>query len=112
MNELASEITQILQILAFPCSPSLESVVIFAPPRVPVGGVEQERDASRATMFPTSEVCMEQRATGDSSTTAAGSRSSGTPREGRGVWVLTAYGISGLAMFGILVYYFSSYVTH
>jgi len=33
-------------------------------------------------------------------------------REGRGVWVLTAYGISGLALFGILLYYFSTYVTH
>ncbi|MBV9572930.1 MAG: hypothetical protein JOY93_02660 [Acidobacteriales bacterium] len=32
-------------------------------------------------------------------------------REGRNVWVLTAYGISGLALFGILVYYFSTYVT-
>ncbi|HXM24200.1 MAG TPA: hypothetical protein VN948_23290 [Terriglobales bacterium] len=41
-----------------------------------------------------------------------GSQSSGTPREGRGVWVLTAYGISGLALFGILVYYFSTYVTN
>lgn len=32
-------------------------------------------------------------------------------REGRGAWVLTAYGISGLALFGILLYYFSTYVT-
>lgn len=31
--------------------------------------------------------------------------------EGRGVWVLTAYGISGLALFGILLYYFSTYIT-
>jgi len=57
------------------------------------------------------EVCMEQRSVGNSSTAASGSRS--VPhREGRGVWVLTAYGISGLALFGILVYYFSTYVTH
>jgi hypothetical protein len=42
-----------------------------------------------------------------------GSGSSQTPHhEGRGVWVLTAYGISGLALFGILLYYFSVYVTH
>lgn len=34
------------------------------------------------------------------------------PHEGRGAWVLTAYGISGLALFGILVYYFSDFVTH
>jgi hypothetical protein len=31
--------------------------------------------------------------------------------EGRGAWVLTAYGISGLALFGVLIYYFSVYVT-
>jgi hypothetical protein len=55
---------------------------------------------------------MEHRSLGNSSTSAAGSRSSGTHREGRGVWVLTAYGISGLALFGILVYYFSTYVTN
>jgi hypothetical protein len=29
----------------------------------------------------------------------------------RNVWVLTAYGVSGLALFGVLMYYFSSYVT-
>jgi hypothetical protein len=105
------KLPKILQISVFPCLPDRESVVIFAPPHVPVGGVEQERDASRATKFLTSEVCMEQRAS-SSSTAAPGSQSSGTPREGRGVWVLTAYGISGLAMFGILFYYFSTYVTH
>jgi hypothetical protein len=55
---------------------------------------------------------MEQPASGNSSTAVRGSQSSGTHREGRGVWVLTAYGISGLALFGILVYYFSTYVTH
>jgi hypothetical protein len=54
---------------------------------------------------------MEQRSIGDSSTAAAGSRPS-AQREGRGAWVLTAYGISGLALFGILIYYFSTYVTH
>jgi hypothetical protein len=32
--------------------------------------------------------------------------------EGRGAWVLTAYGICGLALFGVLIYYFSVYVTH
>jgi hypothetical protein len=55
---------------------------------------------------------MEQQSLGNSSTAAPGSRSSGKQREGRGVWVLTAYGISGLALFGILVYYFSTYVTN
>jgi hypothetical protein len=49
---------------------------------------------------------MEQRATG---TTSA---NSSTPhREGRNVWVLTAYGVSGLILFGILAYYFSDFVT-
>ena len=32
--------------------------------------------------------------------------------EGRGAWVLTAYGISGLALFGILAYFFSDYIAH
>ncbi len=33
-------------------------------------------------------------------------------REGRGAWVLTAYGISGLALFAILAYFFSDYIAH
>ena len=32
--------------------------------------------------------------------------------EGRGAWVLTAYSISGLALFGVLAYFFSEYVAH
>ena len=32
--------------------------------------------------------------------------------EGRGTWVLTLYGISGLALFGVLLYFFSTYVTN
>lgn len=32
--------------------------------------------------------------------------------EGRGAWVLTAYGISGLVLFGLLAYFFSNYVAH
>jgi hypothetical protein len=55
---------------------------------------------------------MDDRALGNSSASAVNPQSSGFPRESRGVWVLTAYGISGLALFGILVYYFSTYVTH
>jgi hypothetical protein len=55
---------------------------------------------------------MEQRTAGNSPSDASGSGSSQTPHhEGRGVWVLTAYGISGLALFGVLIYYFSVYVT-
>jgi hypothetical protein len=53
---------------------------------------------------------MEHQALSDSS--SAGSKTPAKHREGRGFWVLTAYGVSGLAMFGILVYYFSTYVTH
>jgi len=34
------------------------------------------------------------------------------PCEGRKFWVLTAYGISGLALFGVLAYYFSDFVSH
>lgn len=33
-------------------------------------------------------------------------------KEGRGAWVLTAYGISGLALFGVLAYFFSDYIAH
>jgi hypothetical protein len=29
---------------------------------------------------------------------------------GRGAWVLTAYGISALALFGVLAYFFSDYI--
>jgi hypothetical protein len=39
---------------------------------------------------------------------AAGSKK----REGRGAWVLTAYGISGLILFGILAYFFSDFIAH
>jgi hypothetical protein len=55
---------------------------------------------------------MDHQSLGNSSTASSDSRSSATHREGRGAWVLTAYGISGLALFGILFYYFSTYVTH
>jgi hypothetical protein len=52
---------------------------------------------------------MDDRALGNSSTVATNSQSS---RGTRSVWVLTAYGISGLALFGILLYYFSTYVAN
>jgi hypothetical protein len=54
---------------------------------------------------------MEQEAAGNSPNSTAGTDSSEVHREGRGAWVLTAYGISGLALFGVLMYYFSVYVT-
>jgi hypothetical protein len=33
-------------------------------------------------------------------------------REGRGAWVLTCYGICGLALFGVLAYFFSDFISH
>jgi hypothetical protein len=87
-------------------------VVTFAASTLAYSAVWGKSDASRATNVSTSEVCVENRALGNSSTDARGSQSSAVHREGRGVWVLTAYGISGLALFGILFYYVSSYVTH
>lgn len=40
------------------------------------------------------------------------SKPSASRREGRGAWVLTAYGISGLALFGLLAYFFSDFIAH
>jgi hypothetical protein len=38
-------------------------------------------------------------------------QSSATRRlAGRGAWVLTAYGISALALFGVLAYFFSDFI--
>ncbi len=31
---------------------------------------------------------------------------------GRGAWVLTAYGICGLVLFGLLAYFFSDFIAH
>ncbi len=52
---------------------------------------------------------MENRALGSSTT--ASSTSTATHHEGRNFWVLTAYAVSGLAMFGVLIYYVSAYIT-
>jgi hypothetical protein len=51
---------------------------------------------------------MENRALG-SSTTASSQTT--MHHEGRHVWVLTAYAVSGLALFGVLIYYVSAYIT-
>jgi hypothetical protein len=40
------------------------------------------------------------------------SGTAGKHREGRGAWVLTAYGVSGLALFGVLAYFFSDFIAH
>lgn len=57
---------------------------------------------------------MEDRASDVSSSISQQSLSSSgiRRREGRGAWVLTAYGISGLALFGLLAYFFSDYIAH
>lgn len=46
----------------------------------------------------------------DSSPSAA--QKAPVKHEGRNVWILTAYGISGLALIGVLAYYFSDFITH
>ncbi len=55
---------------------------------------------------------MEPRALGSSSSATTTEKSQTIQREGRNVWILTAYGISGLALIGVLAYYFSDFVTH
>jgi len=55
---------------------------------------------------------MEHRALADSSATSSATQTHSKPHEGRSVWVLTAYGISGLALMGVLAYYFSAYLTN
>jgi hypothetical protein len=44
--------------------------------------------------------------------TEQSSTSTSIKREGRGAWVLTAYGLSGLALFGVLAYFFSDFISH
>jgi hypothetical protein len=62
---------------------------------------------SCATIFPFGGFGMEGRAPVVSS-----SSTSVKHHEGRGAWVLTAYGIVGLALFGVLAYFFSDYISH
>jgi len=47
-----------------------------------------------------------------SSTASTSATVKSHPHEGRNFWVLTAYGISGLVLFGILAYYFSDFISH
>jgi hypothetical protein len=51
---------------------------------------------------------MEDRSSGIPSTDSQSTLSS--KREGRGAWVLTAYGICGLILFGVLAYFFSDFI--
>src|SRR5579862_5307816 len=82
----------------------IKYVVISRPSRLPGWATRANCDGLLAiTVLRTLEVGMEQRAPGNSP--ASGTQSSGTHHEGRGAWVLTAYGVSGLALFGILIYY-------
>lgn len=55
---------------------------------------------------------MEDRAPVISSTEQSSTTSALRKHEGRGAWVLTAYGISGLALFGVLAYFFSDFIAH
>jgi hypothetical protein len=50
---------------------------------------------------------MEQRAL---STPAVSTSKPATTNHNRSVWVLTAYGISGLTLFGVLAYYISDFL--
>jgi hypothetical protein len=59
----------------------------------------------------TQEGFMDQRALGSTANSLSDAQSS-KHHAGRGVWVLTAYGISGLALLGVLAYYFSDFITH
>jgi len=52
---------------------------------------------------------MPDRALGNSTTSS--SQTVARPHEGRNVWVLTAYAVSGLVLFGVLIYYVSAYIT-
>jgi len=52
---------------------------------------------------------MQDRVLGNSTTTS--SQSTVRPHEGRNFWVLTGYAVSGLALFGVLIYYVSAYIT-
>ena len=54
---------------------------------------------------------MEDRAPVVSSVSASQTKSTTRQHEGRGAWVLTAYGISGLALFGVIAYFFSDFIS-
>lgn len=57
---------------------------------------------------------MEDRASVVSSVSQQSNSQSSSSRRfaGRGAWVLTAYGVSGLALFGLLAYFFSNFIAH
>jgi hypothetical protein len=55
---------------------------------------------------------MEHRALGNTSSSAVQPQACEAQHARRGAWVLTCYGISGLALLLVLAYYFSAYITH
>jgi len=55
---------------------------------------------------------MEDRAPVASSGVSQTSTASVKHHEGRGAWVLTAYCVLGLAMFGVLAYFISDFISH
>jgi hypothetical protein len=55
---------------------------------------------------------MQSRVPESSSSAVSPSPATSHTHASRNFWVLTAYGISGLALFGILAYYFSDFVSH
>jgi hypothetical protein len=55
---------------------------------------------------------MEDRARVVPSTEQSSSSTTVRHHEGRGAWVLTAYSIGGLALFGVLAYFFSDFIAH
>ena len=57
-------------------------------------------------------LCMEDRAPVVSPTEQSSTTTTSIKHEGRGAWVLTAYGLSGLALFGVLAYFFSDFISH
>ena len=67
-----------------------------------------------ATIFPFGGSQMEDRARVVSpvSQNSPAQSINGKHHEGRGAWVLTCYGISGLALFGVLAYFFSDFIAH
>jgi len=48
----------------------------------------------------------------EQSSTSTTTTSAIRQHEGRGAWVLTCYGICGLALFGVLAYFFSDFIAH
>ncbi|HLV86780.1 MAG TPA: hypothetical protein VKV39_07370 [Candidatus Sulfotelmatobacter sp.] len=55
---------------------------------------------------------MEDRAPVVSPNQSSNASSLSVKHEGRGAWVLTAYSICGLTLFGVLAYFISDFIAH